>query len=320
MEGGGHEALGSLRPQAPARRVGALHRHQVEPRRHDRDGTQSLFPGRQHGARPRAHDLLRRQQASGHGPRPEPARRDAERHARRIRRQATRAHERRARLPLARDRPRVLGLRSRAARDPRVHKSVVQSQAIRTALAWAIDRPKLVQASLLGYGAPGNTQLSRNYGRFWVDLSKDPLLGYHYDPPHARQILDAAGWKVGPGGIRRKNGVRASFELAYGGAPSEKRAVTLIRAWRATSASRSTSTCTPTTSWSTSSSAPRTTGSSPTSTARSGRSAEIRARVPALAVHEGPARRLERLGLGGRARTAPVPAGDARLGHRRARQ
>jgi peptide/nickel transport system substrate-binding protein len=113
----------------------------------------------------------------------------------------------------------------------RVHKRVVQSQAIRTALAWAIDRPRLVQTSLLGYGAPGNTQLSRNYGRFWVDLSKDPLLGYHYDPPHARQILDAAGWKLGPGGIRRKNGVRASFELAYGGAPSEKRAVMLIRAW-----------------------------------------------------------------------------------------
>jgi peptide/nickel transport system substrate-binding protein len=113
----------------------------------------------------------------------------------------------------------------------RVHKSVVQSQAIRTALAWAIDRSKLVQASLLGYGAPGNTQLSRNYGDFTLDLSKDPTLGYHYSPSRARTILDAAGWRVGPGGIRRRNGVRASFELAYGGDSSEKRAVTLIRAW-----------------------------------------------------------------------------------------
>ena len=113
----------------------------------------------------------------------------------------------------------------------RVHKSVVQDKAIRQALAWAIDRGKLVQASLLGYGAPGNTQLSRNYGRFRLDLSADPVLGYTYDPRHARQILDAAGWTVGPGGIRRKDGVRASFELAYAGGTTEKRAVTLIRAW-----------------------------------------------------------------------------------------
>jgi peptide/nickel transport system substrate-binding protein len=113
----------------------------------------------------------------------------------------------------------------------RVHKSVIQNKAIRQGLAWAIDRTKLVQASLLGYGAPGNTQLSRNYGRFTLDLSKDPLLGYKYDPAHAREILEAGGWKVGSGGIRERNGVRASFELAYGGGTSEKRAVTLIRAW-----------------------------------------------------------------------------------------
>jgi peptide/nickel transport system substrate-binding protein len=112
-----------------------------------------------------------------------------------------------------------------------VHKRVIHSAAIRKALAWAIDRPKLVQASLLGYGAPGNTQLSHSYGRFTLDLANDPVLGYHYDPQHARQILDAAGWKVGAGGIRRKHGVRASFELAYAGGTTEKRAVTLIRAW-----------------------------------------------------------------------------------------
>jgi peptide/nickel transport system substrate-binding protein len=57
------------------------------------------------------------------------------------------------------------------------------------------------------------------------------VLGYHYDPRHARQILDAAGWRVGPGGIRHKNGVRASFQLAYAGGTAEKRAVKLIRAW-----------------------------------------------------------------------------------------
>ena len=114
---------------------------------------------------------------------------------------------------------------------PRVHKSVVQDLAIRKALAWAIDRSKLVEASLFGYGAPGNTQLSRSYGRFTLDLSDDPNLGYHYKPQRARQILDRAGWAIGPDGVRRKHGARAEFELAYSGEATERRAVTLIRAW-----------------------------------------------------------------------------------------
>jgi ABC-type transport system substrate-binding protein len=114
---------------------------------------------------------------------------------------------------------------------PRVHRKVVQDRAIRVALAWSMDRSKLVQASLFGFGAPGNTQLSHSYGRFALDLSNDPVLGYHYDPPRARRILEQAGWKLGSDGVRSKDGVRAAFELAYGGGSSEKRAVTLIRAW-----------------------------------------------------------------------------------------
>jgi peptide/nickel transport system substrate-binding protein len=114
----------------------------------------------------------------------------------------------------------------------RVHTSVIRDRAIRTALAWAIDRSKLVQASLFGYGAPGNTQLPRSYGRFSVDLSNDPQLGYHYDPAKARRILGQAGWRVGPGGVRRKDGVPAEFELAYDGSQTtEKRAVALLRGW-----------------------------------------------------------------------------------------
>ncbi|MDX6619413.1 MAG: peptide/nickel transport system substrate-binding protein [Gaiellales bacterium] len=114
----------------------------------------------------------------------------------------------------------------------RVHKSVVQDQAIRTALAWAIDRSALVRDALSGYGAPGNTQLSRSYGAFSVDLSADPQLGYHYDPAKARSILEKAGWHVGRGGVREKNAVRAEFELAYDGRePTERRAVARLRTW-----------------------------------------------------------------------------------------
>ena len=93
--------------------------------------------------------------------------------------------------------------------------------------------PKLVQAALLGYGAPGNTQLSRSYGRFTLDLSNDPKLGYHYDPAKAKRILDQAGWRRRPGRrARQPDGVRARFELAYAGEPSPRSApCTLIRSW-----------------------------------------------------------------------------------------
>ena len=195
----------------------------------------------------------------------------------------------------------------------RVHKEVVRSRAIRVALAWAIDRSALVQAALQGYGAPGNTQLSRNYGAYTLDLSKDPVLGYHYDPEKAKRILDQAGWRVGPDGIRRNpDGVRASFELAYAGLSTEKRAVTLIRAWARDVGieidvrvydndklinlefNMDGKKLTPdfdTEIWSI--------GGDPD------------ARVPALAVHEGPDRRLERLGLHRPGLRAPLQAGDA---------
>jgi peptide/nickel transport system substrate-binding protein len=36
---------------------------------------------------------------------------------------------------------------------------------------------------------------------------------YPYDPARARALLDAAGWRVGPDGVRAKNGTRLDFEL-----------------------------------------------------------------------------------------------------------
>jgi peptide/nickel transport system substrate-binding protein len=36
---------------------------------------------------------------------------------------------------------------------------------------------------------------------------------YPYDPARARAILDAAGWRVGPDGVRRKGKTRLSFEM-----------------------------------------------------------------------------------------------------------
>ena len=148
-------------------------------------------------------------------------------------RAAAAAHERRARLPLAGDRPRVLGLQPRAARDPRVHKERRPGSG-RSARRWPgrSTARKLVQASLLGYGAPGNTQLSRSYGRFTLDLSNDPVLGYHYDPrarpAHPRAARAGASAPTASGA---RTACAPSSSSPTRASTTEKRAVTLIRAW-----------------------------------------------------------------------------------------
>ena len=38
---------------------------------------------------------------------------------------------------------------------------------------------------------------------------------YPYDPAKAKALLDADGWKVGPDGIRVKNGQRLEFTLEH---------------------------------------------------------------------------------------------------------
>ena len=73
----------------------------------------------------------------------------------------------------------------------------VKDPAFRQALAWAIDRNKIVQLSYGGYATPGTTFLPSGY--------YSPSLDYHWEPPadqkfgfdlnKARQMLAAAGYK-----------------------------------------------------------------------------------------------------------------------------
>ena len=151
------------------------------------------FRGAQHRARARADDLLRRQQRRGHRPRAEPAGRDAERHARRARRAAARAHERRARLPLAGDRPRVLGLQPRSARDL-ARAQGASSGPARSARRWPgrSTARKLVQAALLGLRSARQHAALAQLRRASRSTSRRiPCSATTTTPRSARRILDA---------------------------------------------------------------------------------------------------------------------------------
>lgn len=78
--------------------------------------------------------------------------------------------------------------------------------AVRQALYYGMDKDAVI--SSIYYGLPKETEtfLPPESWAFNADLPK-----HVYDPAKAQQILDAAGWKPGPDGIRQKNGVRLAF-------------------------------------------------------------------------------------------------------------
>lgn len=73
---------------------------------------------------------------------------------------------------------------------------------VRRAMAMAIDRDQLVKGVLEGYATTINTVNPPSVlGRY-----ADRVRGIAHDPRGAAALLDSAGWRVGPGGVRMKNG------------------------------------------------------------------------------------------------------------------
>jgi peptide/nickel transport system substrate-binding protein len=79
--------------------------------------------------------------------------------------------------------------------------------AVRRAIALAIDRDALIKGVMDGIGTPAYGFAPDTIGIAGV------LNTQKYDPAQARQVLDAAGWRPGPDGIRAKDGRRLAFNL-----------------------------------------------------------------------------------------------------------
>jgi peptide/nickel transport system substrate-binding protein len=80
---------------------------------------------------------------------------------------------------------------------------------IRKALAYGLDRQKVCEEALNGYGVPA---YSENDGMPWYN----PESEIEYNLEYAQQLLTDAGWVDTDGdGIREKDGVKASTTLLY---------------------------------------------------------------------------------------------------------
>jgi peptide/nickel transport system substrate-binding protein len=89
----------------------------------------------------------------------------------------------------------------------------VADRAIRAAIAAAIDRDALVRGPLAGRATPITSDVP---SPLWF-ASSAGVPGA--DIPGAKRILDAAGWKPGPGGTRVKDGLTAHIEICTLDAP-----------------------------------------------------------------------------------------------------
>jgi peptide/nickel transport system substrate-binding protein len=85
----------------------------------------------------------------------------------------------------------------------------VQDRTVRQAIAFAVDRKRVNQIASRGTGFEGHGLLPEFYKSFYAVPADD----YPLDAAKASQMLDAAGWKRGEGGVREKGATRLSFDL-----------------------------------------------------------------------------------------------------------
>ncbi|QPK49578.1 ABC transporter substrate-binding protein [Streptomyces gardneri] len=89
------------------------------------------------------------------------------------------------------------------------HNKVAGDTAVRRALDIAVDRQAMVDKILAGAGKPAYGPVPTDSPWFAKGTER------RHDLAGAQKILDEAGWKPGPDGVRVKNGVRAEFPLWY---------------------------------------------------------------------------------------------------------
>ena len=108
-------------------------------------------------------------------------------------------------------------------------KPQFKEKVVRQALYLAVDKEKWIKD--IYYGLPPRT-LSYLHPTHWAYNKnlKDP----GHDPKKAAEMLEGAGWKKGPDGIRQKNGVKLKFSMSTtAGSKAREQAEAMVQAnWR----------------------------------------------------------------------------------------
>ena len=98
-------------------------------------------------------------------------------------------------------------INSNPQQDPS-HKELL-NPLLRQAFDAAIDRQAIIKTSLLGFGQPGSSIIGPATGH-WYDPAIKPTA---FNLARANQLLDQAGYKMGPNGLRIANGHPMSYTV-----------------------------------------------------------------------------------------------------------
>jgi peptide/nickel transport system substrate-binding protein len=104
-----------------------------------------------------------------------------------------------------------------------------QDENVRHALSHAIDRDAIAQHVLNGLARPSYSAYPPSS---WVYNSDVPK--YEYDPNRAKELLEKAGWTMGPGNVRQKDGQPLTLRILFGPVTSktvERLATVAQQAW-----------------------------------------------------------------------------------------
>lgn len=92
--------------------------------------------------------------------------------------------------------------------DFNLRNPVFKDKAVRQALCYAFPKAKFIETVLGSVGTPADSCVVSMSWAYNAKVKK-----YDYNPAKAKQILDQADWKVGPDGVREKNGLKLAFKL-----------------------------------------------------------------------------------------------------------
>ena len=87
---------------------------------------------------------------------------------------------------------------------------------VRRAINIGVDRQEMIGNVLNGYGTPAYSICDQMP---WYNEASE----VEYDPEGAAELLDEAGWKMGEGGVREKDGAKAELNLLYPAGDSVRR-------------------------------------------------------------------------------------------------
>lgn len=97
-------------------------------------------------------------------------------------------------------------------------KPQLEDVRVRQAINHAIDKQTLIDVVENGLATVADGFLHPDMPYYWDGISE---VAYDFDPERAEELLDEAGWEMGPDGVRERDGERLRID-AYAGTTSEE--------------------------------------------------------------------------------------------------